>query len=116
MGTKRKRQIPYLKKEKPIDKKMEQLAKLKNITHQRKCNGCHEMFSSDVLGSDDKNKDFLCSHCNNDRYLMEEDTHEDCSVCKKLTWKDDLGKYPNGFVVCGHCWRQWLNFFQYKYR
>ena len=59
---------------------MDQLAKLKNIPHQRKCNGCHEIFSSDVLGSDDKNKDFLCIHCNNDRYLIEEDTHEDCSV------------------------------------
>ena len=79
---------------------MDQLAKLKNIPHQRKCNGCHEIFSSDVLGSDDKNKDFLCIHCNNDRYAIEEDTHEDCRVCKKLTWKSDLGTYPNGFVVC----------------
>ena len=95
---------------------MDQLAKLKNIPHQRKCNGCLETFSSDVLGSDDKNKDFLCIHCNNDRYLIEEDTHEDCRVCKKLTWKGDLGTYPNGFVVCGHCWRQWVNYFQYKYR
>ena len=50
---------------------MDQLAKLKNIPHQRKCNGCHETFSSDVLGSDDKNKDFLCIHCNNYPYLIE---------------------------------------------
>ena len=49
---------------------MDELAKLKNIPHQRKCNGCHEIYSSDILGSDEKNKDFLCIHCNNDRYLM----------------------------------------------
>ena len=78
---------------------MDQLAQLKNIPNQRKCYGCHEIFSSDISGSDDKNKTFLCIYCNNDRYLLEDDSHENCSVCKKITWKGDIGTYPNEFVV-----------------
>ena len=95
---------------------MDQLAKLKDLPHRRKCNGCHQMFSSDELAIDNPRTDFICINCNNDRYWIEEDTHQTCNVCNKLTYNDDLGEYANGFRVCGQCYRLWINVYRKRYR